>query len=49
MAARRDGVIRDDWIVDESRNIIEVYDAYFDLGQESGSKRTLWLASLVRY
>ena len=34
VAARRDGMIRDDWIVDESRNIIEVYDAYFDPGQE---------------
>ena len=27
-------MIRDDWIVDESRNIIEVHDAYFDPGQE---------------
>lgn len=34
VAARRDGVIREDWIIDESRNIIEIYDAYFEPGQE---------------
>jgi hypothetical protein len=34
ITARKDGVIRDDWIVDESRNIIEIYNAYFEPGQE---------------